>query len=51
MLIKFWEAENLNDVSVIEDALVRAAERANATILKVHAHKFTVCIMCKICIV
>lgn len=41
LLIEFWEAENLNDVALIEAALSRAAKSANATVLTVHAHKFS----------
>ena len=41
LLAEFWDAERLNDVSVIEAALVRAAEAAEATVLRVHAHKFS----------
>ncbi len=41
LLIEFWDAVNLNDVSAIEAALSRAAEKAKATVLIVHAHKFS----------
>lgn len=40
LLIEFWEAENLNDVSVIEAALSRAGESQCGS-SKVHAHTFS----------
>ncbi|MES9901364.1 MAG: adenosylmethionine decarboxylase [Sedimenticola sp.] len=41
LLVEFWGAENLNDVSLIEEALCHAAELAGATVLSIHAHRFS----------
>ncbi len=41
LLVDFWGAEGLNDVSLIEAALRRAAEVTGATVLGVHSHKFS----------
>jgi S-adenosylmethionine decarboxylase len=42
LLIEFWEAEGLNDVPLIEAALRRASEMAEATVLSIHTHGFSV---------
>ncbi len=40
LLLEFWEASLLNDEQAIEQALVRAAEAAGATVLDVRLHTF-----------
>lgn len=41
ILLEFWEAENLDDVRVVERALTDAVAACGATLLKVMAHKFS----------
>ncbi len=40
LLVEFWEAENLMDLSTIEGALVQAAQAAGATVLHRYLHPF-----------
>lgn len=40
LLLEFWEASTLDDETAIEQALVRAAEAAGATVLDVRLHTF-----------
>ena len=41
LIIDFWDAENLDDQSRIEQALVDAVHAAGATLLHIHLHRFT----------
>ncbi len=41
LLVEFWDAQNLNDPSFIETALVDAACAAKARVLETKLHKFT----------
>ncbi|PPR10045.1 MAG: S-adenosylmethionine decarboxylase proenzyme [Alphaproteobacteria bacterium MarineAlpha11_Bin1] len=40
LLIDFWGAINLGDISFVENTLRDAAEAANATVLYIHVHEF-----------
>ncbi len=40
LLIDFWGASNLDDITLIEQALSQAALACNATILKINLHSF-----------
>ena len=41
LILDLWEAERLDDEAHIEQALRRIVERANATLLHIHLHRFT----------
>jgi len=41
LLVDLWHGENLDNVEVMEGALRRAVEAANATLLHIHLHHFT----------
>ncbi len=41
LLLEFWEASLLSNETAIEQALIRAAEAAGATVLDVRLHKFS----------
>ena len=41
LLIDLWGASHLDDIKLVEKALRRAADAANATLLHVHLHHFT----------
>ena len=41
LIIDLWDAENLDDLAAVEDALRRAVEDAGATLLHLHLHHFT----------
>lgn len=41
MIIDLWDAENLDNLQITEQALTRAATDAGATILHTHLHHFT----------
>ncbi len=41
LIIDLWQAENLDDLGLVEDALRRAVEAAGATLLHLHLHHFT----------
>ena len=41
LIIDLWEADNLDDRDLIEQALVEAVEEAGATLLHIHLHTFT----------
>jgi S-adenosylmethionine decarboxylase len=41
LIIDLWEAENLDDRDLIEQALVDAVNAAGATLLHIHLHTFT----------
>jgi S-adenosylmethionine decarboxylase len=41
LIVDLWEAENLDDRDLIEQALVDAVEAAGATLLHIHLHTFT----------
>ncbi len=41
LIVDMWEAENLDDIEAIEQALTKAIEAAGATLLHLHLHRFT----------
>jgi len=41
LIIDLWDAENLDDVDVIDEALRGCVEAAGATLLHLHLHRFT----------
>ncbi|OIO37635.1 MAG: S-adenosylmethionine decarboxylase proenzyme [Candidatus Omnitrophica bacterium CG1_02_49_10] len=41
LLLEFWQAQNLNDVKTIEEAMVRAVEACGATLLDIKLHHFS----------
>ena len=41
LIIDLWDAENLDDQGLIEQALKDAVEAAGATLLHIHLHRFT----------
>ena len=41
LLVELWDAKNLDDIAVSEQALRDAAAAANATVLHVHIHRFS----------
>ena len=41
LIIDLWDAENLDDQELIEQALKDAVEAAGATLLHIHLHRFT----------
>lgn len=41
ILVDLWGAKNLTDIVFIEQTLTRAAEAANATVLKSNLHQFS----------
>jgi S-adenosylmethionine decarboxylase len=41
LIIDLWEAENLGDRELIEQALIDAVKAAGATLLHIHLHTFT----------
>lgn len=41
LLVDLWDAEHLTDIDYIEQALRKAAEAANATVLDVKLHQFS----------
>ena len=41
LLIEFWEANNLKDLSLVEIALRNAAEKAGATVVNISTHLFS----------
>ncbi len=40
LIVDMWEAENLDDIEAIEQALTKAIEAACATLLHLHLHRF-----------
>jgi len=40
LLVEFWEAEGLKDLSLVEAALRHAAEKAGANVVDIHTHIF-----------
>lgn len=40
-IVDFWQAQHLQDMTVIEAALSEASNVAGATLLHIHIHKFT----------
>ncbi len=41
LIVEFWEAENLNSVTLCKKALEKAVEACGAKLLKVNMHKFS----------
>lgn len=41
LIIDLWDAENLDDVDLIEEALRGCVDEAGATLLHLHLHRFT----------
>ena len=41
LIIDLWDAKNLDDIEVIEQALRECVDKAGATLLHIHLHEFT----------
>ncbi len=41
LILDLWEAENLDDAELMEQAMIEAVKAAGATLLHIHLHKFS----------